>query len=166
MAWWLKVYVAPLALLAQIRVSWALVKRTPRKLGIGLVLIQAMSLRIQKPRSCRMAPDAVDVVVGADHPQRAAVFEHAPAACQPFAAEGIVLGEAGELVPVVVDRVDAGVVGPEELLLELQVVGRVGEDQVDRFFRQARQHLAAVAGQDLVEGQGRVRLAAGLDHNT
>jgi hypothetical protein len=56
MAWWLKVYFAPLAVLAQIRVSWALVKRTPRKLGIGLVFIQTTSFRIQKPKSCMIAP--------------------------------------------------------------------------------------------------------------
>ena len=41
---------------AQIRVSWALVKRTPRKFGIGLVLIQTTSFRIQNPRSCRIVP--------------------------------------------------------------------------------------------------------------
>lgn len=41
---------------AQIIVSWALVNRLPRKLGIGLDLRQIMSLRIQKPRSCSTVP--------------------------------------------------------------------------------------------------------------
>ena len=41
---------------AQISVSCALVKRRPRKFGIGLDLRQITSFRIQNPRSCRMAP--------------------------------------------------------------------------------------------------------------
>ena len=45
-------------------------------------------------------------------------------------------------------------VGAPELVLELQVVGRVGKDQVDRLFGQGGEHLQAVALQDAVEGQG------------
>ena len=41
---------------AQISVSCAFWKRRPRKFGIGLVLRQTTSLRIQKPRSCISAP--------------------------------------------------------------------------------------------------------------
>ncbi len=41
---------------AQISVSCAFWKRRPRKFGIGLVLRQTTSLRIQKPRSCMVAP--------------------------------------------------------------------------------------------------------------
>ena len=41
---------------AQISVSCALVSRLPRKFGIGLVLRQITSLRIQKPASCSVAP--------------------------------------------------------------------------------------------------------------
>ena len=37
-------------------VSWALVKRRPRKFGIGLVLRHTTSLSSQNPRSCNWAP--------------------------------------------------------------------------------------------------------------
>ncbi len=48
--------------------------------------------------------DAEDVVVAADHPQRAVLAQHAPRLGQPRAGEGVVGGEIGELVPVVVHR--------------------------------------------------------------
>ena len=44
------------AMLAQIRVSWALVKRVPRKFGIGLALRQTMSFKIQKSASWSNEP--------------------------------------------------------------------------------------------------------------
>ena len=50
--------------------------------------------------------DAEDVVVGADDPERAVRLQHAAAGEQPGAGEGVVGGEARELVPVVVDRID------------------------------------------------------------
>src|SRR3546814_8204773 len=40
----------------QISVSCALVKRLPRKLGMGLDLRQTTSLRIQNPSSCKAEP--------------------------------------------------------------------------------------------------------------
>ena len=67
---------------------------------------------------------------------------------QPGAGEIVVGGEARELVPVVVDRVDARIVGTLEVALQLQVIGRIGEDQVDALRRQLRHLGDAVADQD------------------
>ena len=47
--------------------------------------------------------DAEDVVIGADDPQRAIGLERAAAFGEPGARERVVVGEARELVPVVVD---------------------------------------------------------------
>ncbi len=52
---------------------------------------------------------------------------------------------------MVVDGVDLGIVGPQELAAELQVVGRVGEDQIDAFVGQAGQRLEAIAFDDPVD---------------
>ena len=76
--------------------------------------------------------DAEDVVIGADHPQRAGRLEHALAGGKPGAGELVVGREARELVPVVVDRVDLGIVGALEVALELKIVRRIGEHEVDR----------------------------------
>jgi hypothetical protein len=38
---------------------------------------------------------------------------------------------------VIIHRIDLGIVGPVQLAAQLQVVGRVGEDQVDRARGQA-----------------------------
>ncbi len=50
--------------------------------------------------------------------------------------EGVIGGEAVELVPVVVDGVDLRLVGTVQVAVELQIVGRVGEDHVDRLLGQ------------------------------
>ncbi|MNQ96361.1 hypothetical protein D3C85_1119620 [compost metagenome] len=91
---------------------------------------------------------AEDVVIAADDPERALVLQHPAAFGQPGAGEGVIGGEAVELVPVVVDRIDLGVVRPQQVAAQLQVIGRVGEDHVHRLVRQALQHLDAVATQD------------------
>ena len=75
--------------------------------------------------------DAEDVVVAADHPDRAVVLEDSPRLAEPGAAELVVGGEAVELVPVVVDRIDPAALGPEQVAAELEIVRRVGEDHVD-----------------------------------
>ena len=65
----------------------------------------------------------------------------------------VVVGEARELVPVVVDGVDQRLVRPRQRAFELQIVGRVGEDQVDAGVGKLRQLGDAVADEDLVEGE-------------
>ena len=78
---------------------------------------------------------------------------------QPGMGEGIVMGKALELVPVVVDGVDMGLVGPGEARLELKIVGRIGKDQIDRACRQGVHVVNAVADQNGIDRQpGFVRL--------
>ena len=50
--------------------------------------------------------DAEDVVIGADHPDRRRRLHQAAAGQEPGAGEVVVGRERGELVPVVVDRID------------------------------------------------------------
>ncbi len=87
-------------------------------------------------------------MIAADHPDRAVVLQHPAAAGQPFTGEAVVGFERRELVPVVVDRVDLGVVGTQQLAAELEIVGGVGEHEVDRLLGQARQRLEAIALDD------------------
>ena len=75
------------------------------------------------------------------------------ASLEPVAGEIVVGGEAVELVPIVVDRVDPAAFGPEQVAAELQIVGRVGEDHVDDLVGQARHLGDAVALEDGVERQ-------------
>src|ERR1700712_3571674 len=102
-------------------VSCALVKRRPRKFGIGLVLRQTMSLSTQKPNILHDGPAGKNFGVGADPPQRRRRLHQAAAGQQPGAGEVVIGGEGGELVPVVVDGVDMGFVGTLEVALEPEV---------------------------------------------
>jgi len=84
-------------------------------------------------------------VIAADHPDRALGLQDAAAFRHPFAGEGVIGGEAVELVPVVVDRVDLRIVRPQQIAAQLQIIGRIGEDHVDAGVGQGSQHLDAVA---------------------
>ena len=81
-------------------------------------------------------------------------LQHAAHGQQPGAGEGVIGREAVELVPVVVDRIDLRLVGTVQVAVELQIVGRVGKDHVDRFFRQLLERGDAVALEDGIEPGG------------
>ena len=75
--------------------------------------------------------DAKDVVIAADDPQAAVGLQHALGGFQPVMRELVIGAEILELVPIVVHAVDAGIVGPQQLAAELEVVGRIGKYGID-----------------------------------
>ncbi len=72
---------------------------------------------------------------------------------QPGAREGVIGGEGVELVPIVGHRIDMAAVGTEQLAAQLEVVGRIGEDHVDRLVGHGAHRRDAIAANDLVERQ-------------
>ena len=97
--------------------------------------------------------DAENIMVAADHPERAVLAQDAAAFAEPVAGEGVIGGEIVEPVPVVVDAVDEAVIGTAQLPAQLQVIRRICEDTVHRGVRQHAQHVAGIAEQDLVKRQ-------------
>ncbi len=91
--------------------------------------------------------DAENVVIRADDPQRGARLHHPSASDKPGAREIIISGEAREFVPVIVDGIDAGIVGTLEVALELQIVRRIGEDEIHGRGRKLR-HLGNAIADD------------------
>src|SRR3546814_5217753 len=73
----------------------------------------------------------------------------------PRMREAVVGGEAVEFVPIIVDGVDLAAVWTMQVAAELEVVGRIGEDHVDRRRRQRTHHRDAVALQAAVDRQVR-----------
>jgi len=95
----------------------------------------------------------VNVVITADHPQRTARFQHAAAGTQPVDRKGVVGLKVLKLIPVILDCLHPAVIRPPQFITQLQVVGRVGKNQVNRVGRQAVEHLHAVTFDDLIERQ-------------
>src|SRR5262249_60580759 len=85
------------------------------------------------------------VVMGPAPPRRGGGLQPPPARDQPGAGEIVVGQKARELVPALVDGVDLGFIGALELALELEVIRRIGEYEVDAGRRQRRQLRNAVA---------------------
>ncbi len=87
-------------------------------------------------------------MVRADHENGGVVLHRPARGGKPALSEAVVIGERGEFVPVVVDRVDFALVGPGQAAFELEIIGRVGEDQIDAGCGQAEHGLDAIAVDD------------------
>jgi hypothetical protein len=88
-------------------------------------------------------------------------FHGAARGLEPGAREIVVDLEARELVPGVVHRIDLGLVRTREVAAKLKIVGRIGEDEIDRGFRQLREFLDAIADDDaIVFETGKLRLGS------
>jgi hypothetical protein len=107
-----------------------------------------------------LSADAEDVVIGADHPDGAVRLQNAARREQPCAGEGIVSLETLELVPMVIDRVNLGLVRPMQCAFQLQIVGRIGKDHVHRFVGKGFEGGNTIALDDAVDpGKGVGRTA-------
>ncbi len=53
-------------------------------------------------------PDSENVVVAADDPNGTRIFEHVTTSLEPVVCKAVVLGKIGEMIPLVVDRIDLG----------------------------------------------------------
>ena len=98
--------------------------------------------------------DAIDVVIAADHPQTAVGLQNALALRQPGPCEIVVSQEAFEAIPLVGDGIDMAAVGPVEIAAELEIVGRIGKDEIDAGIGQLAQPLHAVTIENLSKRQG------------
>ena len=104
--------------------------------------------------------DTVDVVIGTDHPERGIRLHRPAAGDEPGAGEIVIGGETGKFVPIVIDGVDARIVGTFEVALKLQIVRRVGKDEIDGCGRDFRHLGNAIPDQD-ARGRRRLKTHAG-----
>mmetsp|Transcript_23240 Transcript_23240/g.39979 ORF Transcript_23240/g.39979 Transcript_23240/m.39979 type:complete len:225 (+) Transcript_23240:1414-2088(+) len=97
--------------------------------------------------------NAEDVVIAADDPDRTVRLEQAAGGLQPGRGEFVIGAEGIELIPMIINRIHLAVVGAMQIAFQLQVIGRIGKDQINRAGRQAVHHINAVARNNLVQGK-------------
>ena len=133
----------------------------PRALEIGHRIGLAPDDIVQNPeaRILQARTDAENIVIAADHPERAVRFQDAARFGQPCRSEGIISGEGIELVPVVIDGIDASALGPEQITPKLEIIGRIGKDHVDTGIGQRRHRRNAIIHDDPVKD----KLCSGRD---
>jgi hypothetical protein len=105
--------------------------------------------------------DAEDIVIGADDPERAGRLQDAAAGQQPGTRKGIIGFEGGKLIPLVIDSIDQRLVGAVQRAAKLEVIGRIGEDDVYGVGRQGFKRSNAIALDDRVDPG--TRLCGGLE---
>ena len=98
--------------------------------GVGLAPDHVVQDPVAQVLQDRADPE--DVVVAADHPERAVVLQHAARRGQPGLGEGVVGRRSSKRSQASSTPSTRRLVGPGQLARQLQVVGRVGEDHVDR----------------------------------
>ncbi len=86
-----------------------------------------------------------NIVIGADHPDGAIVFQNALCCSHPLMSELVIGFKARELIPLVSDAIDLALVGAGEITLQLKIVRRVCENEIDGFFRHRIHQFNAIA---------------------
>ena len=93
-------------------------------------------------------------MITANHPNCPIGFQQALGGGKPVAAEFVIGGKAGKLIPVIINGVHFGIVGAVQIALQLQVIRRVRKYKVNAARRQGIHLLDAIARQNLVQRQG------------
>src|SRR3954454_2606518 len=96
-------------------------------------------------------------MIGTDHPQASLGLEHAAALLEPRPREGVVVPKASELVPGLVNAIDPALVRSMQLLHELEIIRRVGENDIDRCRRDPLDLGQAIADQNRIVERPDVR---------
>ena len=102
----------------------------------------------------QLGPHAEDIVIRANHPNRAIRLKDTARRSEPVLSEFIIGTEAVELIPMIIYRIDKRVIRPMQIALKLEIVGWIGENQIDRTFRKAVHYINAITSQYLVQRQG------------
>jgi hypothetical protein len=97
--------------------------------------------------------DAENIVVASDHPERTIGLQDAVCLGHPGFAERIIDRVAIELVPIIVDRVDAATLGAKQIAAELKVIGRIGKDHIDAGIGKRAHRIDAIPLDDPVHRQ-------------
>src|SRR3546814_2093473 len=70
-----------------------------------------------------------NVVVAADYPDGAVGLQYAPRLLQPGMGEGVVSAQRIEFVPIIIDRIHAPALGPEQIAAELKIIRWVRSEE-------------------------------------
>ena len=72
---------------------------------------------VQNPvsRVLQFGPNAENIMIAANHPNRAIGLQQSTRRRQPIAGEPVIAFKAGELVPSIIHRINAGIIGPVQV---------------------------------------------------
>ncbi len=143
-----------------------------RLMGIGQTLATEIRHRVRlAPNHVVEDPEALvlkfgahaeNVVIAADHPDRAVGLQKTAGRRKPIAGEFVIDLEAVELIPMIVNGIDLGIIGSVQIAAQLQVIGRIREDKIDGFGRKTVHHLDAIAIENRIQRERRRALDLGF----
>lgn len=102
-------------------------KARSAKVGHGVRLVPDNIVQYPVAQVEQNRPNTEDTMVRSDNPERAIVFEHTPTCLEPGARKRIVFGKTAEAIPCISNAIDDALVGAQQLVAQLQMVGWVGK---------------------------------------
>lgn len=85
-----------------------------------------------------------NVVVATNNPDCPGVFQHTTAFSKPSRRKIVIGLHIIKFVPLVINRINYGLVRPKKLVLELKVIGRISKNQVYGLIGQGFQYLNTI----------------------
>ncbi len=111
---------------------------------------------VQKPEAnvLKLCANAENIVVRTNNPDSAIWLQHATAGQKPCAGEGIIGLKAFKLIPMIVNSANHRLIRAVKIATELEIVRRIGKNDVHRVIRKAFQCGNAITLDDRVEPSG------------
>ena len=106
-----------------------------------------------EPLVLQLSAHTEHVVIAANHPDRTIRFQKATRGRQPRFGEIVVNLKAFELVPIIVDGIDLGIVRAVKITTQLKIIRRVSKDQVNTALGQAVHDVDAITIKDTISRQ-------------
>ena len=105
---------------------------------------------IQNPiaQILQQTPKTKNIMVAANNPQGAVIFEDTPAFFQPCLTQLIISSETVKLVPVIIYRINNRLIRPGQIARQLQIIWRISKDQINAFVRQISKPIHAIPAYD------------------
>ena len=89
-------------------------------------------------------------MIRTDHPQSTIRFKCATAFAEPGFGENIIFSKAGELVPIIIHRINLAFIRAVQIATQLQIIGWVSKDEINRTRGDFFELFEAITQQNLI----------------
>ena len=122
----------------------------PAKVGHGIGFFPDDLVNNPKPQVLEMFPNSVDIMVGADSPDRPIFFQDPAGSFDPGDCEGIIGIVVFKFVPGIIYPIDSAEIRSPKIPFDLHIIRRISKYQVDRIIREFIHYLNGISLEDLV----------------
>ena len=109
-------------------------KTRPLKIRHRICLVPDNVVQNPETQILQDVPDTENIVVRTDDPDGAVVFQNTACSRHPLAGIAVIGGQAFKTVPFFINAADIAVVRTGQSIAELEIIRRIGKNQINRTF--------------------------------